>query len=108
MTGLGVDEILARGDASGVYYYLPDGLGSTVALTDGAGTVQTEYTYAPTLAFVRTAKIERCFRLRPRTPETEPLPPLFPAPYRVPLHSIHSEEGRCPSAGRVSSGPVPL
>lgn len=39
MTGLGVDEIIARGDASGTYYYLPDGLGSTITLTDGAGVV---------------------------------------------------------------------
>jgi len=54
MTGLGVDEILARGDASGTYYFLPDGLGSTVALTDGAGAIHTRYTYAP---FGETTKI---------------------------------------------------
>jgi len=57
MTGLGVDEIIARGDASGTYYYLPDGLGSTVALTDGAGAVHTEYTYAPFGETTRTGTV---------------------------------------------------
>ena len=57
MTGLGVDEIIARGDASGVYYYLPDGLGSTVALTDGAGAIHTQYTYAPFGETIRTGTV---------------------------------------------------
>jgi len=57
MTGLGVDEILARGDFSGVYYYLPDGLGSTVALTDGAGAIHTQYTYTPFGETTRTGTV---------------------------------------------------
>jgi len=57
MTGLGVDEILARGDFSGVYYYLPDGLGSTVALTDGTGAIHTQYTYAPFGETTRTGTV---------------------------------------------------
>ena len=57
MTGLGVDEIIARGDASGTYYYLPDGLGSTVALTDGAGAIHTQYTYAPFGETTRTGTV---------------------------------------------------
>ena len=57
MTGLGVDEIIARGDASGTYYFLPDGLGSTVALMDGAGAIHTEYTYAPFGETTRTGTV---------------------------------------------------
>ncbi|MGH8009499.1 MAG: hypothetical protein ACREQ3_21110, partial [Candidatus Binatia bacterium] len=30
MLGLGVDEVLARADSSGVHYFLPDALGSIV------------------------------------------------------------------------------
>jgi RHS repeat-associated protein len=47
LTGLGIDECLGRTDAAGTRYLLPDALGSTLALTDPAGAVQTEYTYAP-------------------------------------------------------------
>ena len=47
LTGLGVDEYFTRTDASGVRNYLTDALGTSVALTDGTGTVQTEYTYEP-------------------------------------------------------------
>jgi RHS repeat-associated protein len=46
LTG-GVDEVFARSDSSGTSYFLPDALGSTVALTDGSGTVQTQYNYGP-------------------------------------------------------------
>jgi len=57
MTGLAVDEIIARGDVSGVYYYLPDGLGSTVALTDDTGAIHTQYTYAPFGETTRTGTV---------------------------------------------------
>jgi RHS repeat-associated protein len=45
LTGLGIDEYFARTDAVGVRSYLADALGSTVALADGSGVVQTEYSY---------------------------------------------------------------
>ncbi|MDT5268357.1 MAG: hypothetical protein QOH49_543 [Acidobacteriota bacterium] len=39
------DEVFLRTDASGSQSFLLDGLGSTLALTDGAGALQTRYTY---------------------------------------------------------------
>ncbi len=45
--GLAFDEVFARTDASGARNYLADALGSTVALTDTSGTVQTTYAYEP-------------------------------------------------------------
>jgi RHS repeat-associated protein len=47
LTGLGIDEFFTRTDAAGVRNYLTDALGSSLALTDGSGVVQTEYTYEP-------------------------------------------------------------
>jgi RHS repeat-associated protein len=47
LTGVGIDEVLLRTDAAGGRSFLADGLGSTLALTDNTGTVQTEYTYEP-------------------------------------------------------------
>ena len=47
LTGLGIDEYFARTDAAGVRNYVTDALGSSVALADGSGTIQTEYTYEP-------------------------------------------------------------
>jgi RHS repeat-associated protein len=47
LTGLSVDEYLARTDASGTSNFLVDALGSTLALADPTGTVQTQYTYDP-------------------------------------------------------------
>jgi RHS repeat-associated protein len=47
LTGLGLDEFFTRTDATGLRALLTDALGSTVALADSAGAVQTEYTYAP-------------------------------------------------------------
>ena len=47
LTGLGVDETFSRSDASGARHLLTDALGSTLALTDGAGAVQTSYSYEP-------------------------------------------------------------
>ena len=47
ITGLGIDETLLRTDSAGARSFLTDGLGSSVALTDSAGTVLSEYTYEP-------------------------------------------------------------
>ena len=47
LTGPVIDEYFTRADSSGVRTYLTDALGSTVALADGSGTIQTEYTYEP-------------------------------------------------------------
>jgi RHS repeat-associated protein len=47
LTGLGVDEVLSRTDSAGARSFLAGALGSTVALTDSAGAVQTQYTYDP-------------------------------------------------------------
>jgi RHS repeat-associated protein len=46
LTG-GVDEVFQRADAAGARSFLADGLGSTLALADSTGTVQTSYTYDP-------------------------------------------------------------
>ena len=47
LPGLGIDEYFTRTDSAGVRNYLTDALGSSVALSDGSGTVQTSYTYEP-------------------------------------------------------------
>ncbi|UVT15732.1 MAG: RHS repeat-associated core domain-containing protein [Nitrospira sp.] len=47
LTGLGIDEFFTRTDGVGSRALLPDSLGSTVALGDGTGTLQTQYTYEP-------------------------------------------------------------
>jgi RHS repeat-associated protein len=47
LTGLNVDEVLTRTDSAGARNFLADALGSTLALTDSTGTVQTQYTYEP-------------------------------------------------------------
>ncbi|MBZ5634890.1 MAG: DUF6531 domain-containing protein [Acidobacteriia bacterium] len=47
LTGLSVDEVFTRTDSAGSRNVLQDGLGSTVALLDSSGTVQTQYTYEP-------------------------------------------------------------
>lgn len=47
LTGLGIDEFFTRTDGVGVRSLLPDVLGSTVALGDGTGILQTQYTYEP-------------------------------------------------------------
>ncbi len=51
LTGLGIDEYLTRTDATGARSFLTDALGSTLALADSGGTIQTEYTYEPFGAF---------------------------------------------------------
>jgi RHS repeat-associated protein len=47
LAGLAIDEYFTRTDAAGTRTLLADGLGSTLALLDSAGAVQTEYTYEP-------------------------------------------------------------
>jgi RHS repeat-associated protein len=47
LTGLGIDEYFTRTDGAGVLNYLTDALGSSIALADGSGGVQTEHTYEP-------------------------------------------------------------
>jgi RHS repeat-associated protein len=47
LTGLGIDDYLTRTDSAGRRSILTDALGSTIALTDDAGVVVTEYTYEP-------------------------------------------------------------
>lgn len=43
----GVDEVFTRTEGSTARYYILDGVASTVAMLDGSGTIQTEYTYEP-------------------------------------------------------------
>lgn len=47
LTGLAIDEFFTRTDGVGIRSLLSDALGSTVALGDGTGTLQTQYTYEP-------------------------------------------------------------
>lgn len=47
LTGLNVDEVLTRTDSTGARNFLSDALGSTLALTDSTGAVQTQYTFEP-------------------------------------------------------------
>jgi RHS repeat-associated protein len=43
----GIDEVFQRTDATGPRSFLTDSLGSTLALTDENGAIQTEYSYDP-------------------------------------------------------------
>lgn len=47
LTGLAIDETFTRIDAAGTRHPVADVLGSTLALTDTAGVVQTQYTFDP-------------------------------------------------------------
>jgi RHS repeat-associated protein len=47
LTGLGVDQVLARTDSSGTMSLLTDALGSTLALADASAVVQSTYVYEP-------------------------------------------------------------
>jgi len=47
LTGLGVDEIFTRTDSAGAGNFLTDALGSTLALADSSGKVQTNCSYEP-------------------------------------------------------------
>jgi RHS repeat-associated protein len=43
----GVDEVFQRTDSAGARSFLTDPLGSTIALADSTGTVQTSYSFEP-------------------------------------------------------------
>ena len=43
----GTDQVFSRTDSAGARSYLTDGLGSTLALADTSGAVQTSYAYTP-------------------------------------------------------------
>jgi YD repeat-containing protein len=47
LTSLGIDETLLRTVSVGARSFITDGLGSTLALTDSGGLMQSEYTYEP-------------------------------------------------------------
>jgi len=47
LTGLNIDEYFARADSNGAMNFLTDALGSTLALTDSNGAINTSYTYEP-------------------------------------------------------------
>lgn len=47
LRGLNIDEILGREGNEGKRYYLMDGLGSIIALTDTNGVIKTSYAYDP-------------------------------------------------------------
>ena len=47
LTGLGIDEYFQRVDSNGALSYLTDMLGSTLALADSSGNLNTSYTYEP-------------------------------------------------------------
>src|SRR5271163_3475637 len=47
LTGLKIDEYFTRTDSSGMMAFVTDGLGSTIALTNSAGSLATNYTYEP-------------------------------------------------------------
>jgi len=47
LTGLNVDEYFARADSNGAMNFLTGALGSTLALTDSNGAINTYYTYEP-------------------------------------------------------------
>jgi RHS repeat-associated protein len=47
LNGLKLDEAYSRTDSTSTLTYLADNLGSTAALTDNTGSVQTSYTYEP-------------------------------------------------------------
>lgn len=47
LTGLNADEIYTRTNGAGTSNYLTDALGSTIALTDTSGVIQTQYSYEP-------------------------------------------------------------
>jgi RHS repeat-associated protein len=47
LTGLNIDEYFARADSNGAMNFLTDALGSTLALADSSGAINTSYTYEP-------------------------------------------------------------
>ena len=47
LTGLNIDEYFQRSSSNGTFSYLTDMLGSTLALADSGGNLNTTYTYEP-------------------------------------------------------------
>ena len=47
LLGGGLDEVFTRADGSGTFTPLTDSLGSTIALVDSSGNIQTTYSYDP-------------------------------------------------------------
>jgi hypothetical protein len=47
LTGLGIDEFFTRTDRAGTVSHVTDALDSSVALADGSGTIQSEYSCEP-------------------------------------------------------------
>jgi len=47
LTGLNIDEYFTRADSNGAMNFLTDALGSTLALADSSGAINTSYTYEP-------------------------------------------------------------
>ena len=47
LTGLDIDEYFTRTDSNGAMSFLTDALGSTLALPDSGGSINTSYTYEP-------------------------------------------------------------
>jgi hypothetical protein len=47
LTGFNIDEYFTRTDTSGTMDFLTDTLGSTIALTNSGGSINTSYTYGP-------------------------------------------------------------
>ena len=47
LTGLNIDEYFARADSNGAMNFLTDAMGSTLALADSSGAINTSYTYEP-------------------------------------------------------------
>ena len=66
ITGLGIDEYFQRTDSAGARDYLSDILGSSLALTDSTGTIQTQYWYDP---FGDTGTSGQAMRTRTNSPE---------------------------------------
>jgi len=47
LTGLNIDEYFTRADSNGAMNFIADAMGSTLALTDSSGAINTSYTYEP-------------------------------------------------------------
>jgi RHS repeat-associated protein len=66
LMGLGLDEIFGEITGGGTTSYFTDALGSTVALTDGSGTVTAEFTYEPYGKNTKTGSGDTPFRYTAR------------------------------------------
>ena len=89
LTGLSVDEYFTRGTET----LLADALGSTVALADGGGTVQTEYAYEPFGATTATGTVSASsFRYTGREDDETGLYYYRARYYHPALHRFVSED----------------